>query len=62
MSYLDDSITVAGSKVECEYSLNKLVDTCENAAFKVQSKKVIGAARKLEFLGIQIDCMRKSLA
>ena len=54
ISYLDDSLTIAGTKKECEDSLRTLVKTCEEAGFKVQKKKVIGPSKKIEFLGIQI--------
>ena len=58
---MDDTITVSGSQEACSSSLHSIVTTCERAGFKVQHNKVVGPARKIEFLGIEIDCVNRQL-
>ena len=61
LSYLDDTIIVAGSESECRKSLQKMTETARKCGFVVQDEKTAGPARKLEFLGIQIDTESKKL-
>ena len=62
ISYLDDSLTIANTFHECEKSLGIIVRTSESCGFNVQYKKLAGPSKKLEFLGICIDTVRKELS
>ena len=59
--YLDDAITICGNKMECEKSIRVMVDTAEKAGFVVQDAKTVGPARKITFLGIEIDSINAQL-
>ena len=60
--YLDDIITITNSQPSCQSSLNTILDTCSNAGFKISTKKTVGPARVITFLGIQIDTEKKVLS
>lgn len=59
--YLDDILTICGSKSQCQQSLDIITDTCEKAGFEIQSQKTMGPVRCLEFLGLFIDTILKQL-
>ena len=59
--YLDDSLTIAGSKDECKRSLEIMIETAERCGLKVQHSKTAGPERNLEFLGICINTIDKKL-
>ena len=59
--YLDDIVTVQGSKEDCERSLNVILRVVQEAGFEVQMKKTVGPSRVLEYLGIVIDTCKKEL-
>ena len=57
--YLDDYFTVGPPDMSiCASNLHTMRSVCEQVGFKVQNKKVLGPANKLEFLGIEIDSVR----
>ena len=59
--YLDDAITVCGNEADCRNSIKVMVDTAEKAGFVVQQAKTVGPARKITFLGIEIDSINAQL-
>ena len=59
--YLDDALTVAGNKQECEKSLEIMQETAVLCGFKVQKEKTVGPNRVLEFLGVEIDSVKRQL-
>ena len=62
ISYLDDTLTIANSYMECRESLDIIISTSQKAGFKVQRKKIAGPCKKIEFLGICIDTVAKQLS
>ena len=59
--YLDDFLGVAGSETDALSTLNIMLDTCRAAGFQVQSKKTLGPARSIEFLGVTVDTVENQL-
>ena len=59
--YLDDVLSVHESEIECQKSLEVILDTCEKAGFEVQPSKTVGPCKVIEFLGIVIDTIKSQL-
>ena len=59
--YLDDIITIEGTKDRCQKSLDVILDTCQKCGFQVQANKTEGPARTITYLGIEIDTIKKQL-
>ena len=60
--YLDDTITCARSKIECQQSIDTFNQTARLAGFTLQDSKCTGATQVIEFLGIQIDTVQGTLS
>ncbi len=60
--YLDDTITCARSKSDCQRSIDTFNQTARLAGFTLQDSKCTGATQVIEFLGIQIDTVQGTLS
>ena len=56
--YVDDFLIVGGSVAQVAGDLKLTIDTARQAGFTIQSEKVSGPCRVLQFLGIVIDLDR----
>jgi hypothetical protein len=62
ISYLDDFMIIAASKLECENALCCLIELVESLGLVINQDKVALPAQKMTFLGIYIDCVERTLA
>jgi hypothetical protein len=60
--YLDDMLCIGESELSCRLCLDTLIDLVESLGLRVNWKKVSGPARKLVFLGINVDCENRTLS
>jgi hypothetical protein len=61
-SYIDDFMVIADNKLDCEAGLNCLVELLENLVFLINWHKVAFPAQIMTFLGIEINCMTRTLS
>ena len=59
--YLDDFLMICGNEKDCKKSLDIMIDCAERCGFKIKESKTVGPSQTLEFLGITIDTVNKSL-
>ncbi len=59
--FLDDNLFLAPSRESCQNSLDIFKKTARDAGFAIQESKCQGPDRVLEFLGITIDTINKTL-
>ena len=56
--YLDDFITCAPTKEQCETNLRVMIDTCNMIGFTVNPRKISYPTTVIEFLGLVIDSIK----
>ena len=61
-NYLDDFLIISDSEVECKAALACLVDLVQSLGFDVNWNKVEGPAPILSFLGVEINCVNRTLS
>ena len=59
--YLDDFLTIGATKTECAQSLHVVIDTAKHCGFKIKDSKTAGPSRTLEFLGLVIDTVKRTV-
>jgi hypothetical protein len=62
VSYIDDFLIVADTESECQHGLDHLVKLIDDLGLTVNWKKVAGPARIMTFLGIEINCVMRTLS
>ncbi len=62
LHYLDDSLTSGSNAIECGRSINVLTETARLAGFDLQSDKCTKPSQCIEFLGIQINTVSRTLS
>ncbi len=60
--FLDDTITCAPSRTECQQSIDIFNETARLAGFTLQESKCTAASQVIEFLGIEIDTVKGTLS
>ena len=61
-NYIDDFIVIANSKSACDEALAVLIELVQSLGFEVAWNKVEGPASTLTFLGVEIDCVARTLS
>ena len=59
--YLDDVLSISGDFESCRSSIESIVHTCRKAGFTIQDSKTLGPLRTIEFLGIVINTIDRTL-
>ena len=59
--YLDDIVTIASTKEQCQNSLDIILATCRNCGFEVQAKKTEGPSKVITYLGLEIDTVKRQV-
>jgi hypothetical protein len=62
ISYLDDFMIIAKSECECEFALSSLTLLVESLGLVINQDKVAQPAQQMTFLGIHIDCVKRTLS
>jgi hypothetical protein len=62
IGYIDDYLLVCDSLEECEIALKVTVDLIESLGLSINWSKVDGSAQKLTFLGVEVNCIERTLA
>jgi hypothetical protein len=62
ISYIDDFLVIGESKLECQKALDFLLKLIPMLGLEVNWDKVSAPETSLSFLGVQIDCVRRTLA
>jgi hypothetical protein len=62
ISYLDDFMVIAASKLECEDALCGLTELVESLGLVINQDKVVLPSQQMTFLGIFIDCVNRTLS
>lgn len=60
--YLDDFIIIGKDKTDCEAGLNCLVEIVLGLGLSVNEKKTAKPSQVMTFLGVEIDCVRRTLS
>jgi hypothetical protein len=61
ISYIDDFLCVGSSKSECQKALDVLLQLIPRLWLEVNLDKVHQPASVMSFLGVEIDCVRRTL-
>ena len=59
--YLDDFLTISESEQKCMDSLKTIISCAEKCGFSCKPSKTKGPAQKLEFLGVEIDTIKRQI-
>ena len=60
--YIDDFLLICDDLKHCTESLNYIVKLVESLGLTVNWDKVAGPTQSLTFLGVEIDCLRRTLS
>jgi hypothetical protein len=60
--YIDDFLLICDDLTHCTESLKYIVELVESPGLSVNWDKVAGPLQKLTFVGVDIDCMSRTLA
>ena len=59
--YLDDFLIISSTKEQCQDGLDTVIHCATQCGFKIKETKTVGPTQKIEFLGITIDTLNRSL-
>jgi hypothetical protein len=62
IGYVDDFMIVCDSLDSCTSALKTIIDLVESLGLTVNEDKVAGPSQKLIFLGVEVDCRRRTLS
>ena len=62
INYIDDFLIVADMKQECQIAYDCLIDLVQKLGLDVAWKKIEGPTSVITFLGVEIDCLRRTLS
>ena len=61
LPYLDDFLIIAHTKGACQHAYEELTKLLDDLGFQINWDKVVGPCKRLTFLGIEIDTVRRQL-
>ena len=61
-SYIDDFMVIADTELECESALVCLCNLVQDLGFTINWEKVALPAQKMTFLGIELDCLKRTMS
>jgi hypothetical protein len=62
INYIDDFLVIADSEVDCKIAYECLIDLVQSLGLDIAWKKIEGPSQVMVFLGVEIDCVRRTLS